>query len=85
MQVTPTDQPPELTPTLRRELKWFGLYFGLPFVALVGFDLLSRPSPIPLWRRLLSLEDTCTYGICFVLPGLFYAAKRLSQWLRGAN
>lgn len=62
---------------VRRELAFFGLAFGLPFVALVLLSVLTVPSPLPLWRRLVTLEDTCPYFVCIVIPLLVYAVARI--------
>jgi hypothetical protein len=50
------------------ELKWFVASFVIPIVALIGLDVAFSTSPLPVWRRLLTLEDTCSYGYCFILP-----------------
>ena len=30
--------------------------------------LATTPSPLPIWRRLVTLEDACPYGVCFIIP-----------------
>jgi len=65
-----------------RELRWFGLAFVLPFVAIVGLELALSRSPLPLWRRLTTLEDTCAYGACVLIPGLVYVAVTMTRLLR---
>jgi hypothetical protein len=57
---------------LRRELRWFAGFFVLPMLVLISMDLAIRKSPLPLWTRLTSLEDTCSYGICFIVPAILY-------------
>jgi hypothetical protein len=42
-----------------RELKWFVGWYVVPVLVLIGLDLVLHPSPLPLWKRLLTLEDTC--------------------------
>lgn len=63
-------------------MAFFGLAFGLPFIALVGLSALTARSPLPLWRRLATLEDTCPYFSCIVVPLVIYAVAR--AW-RGAR
>ncbi|HEV7428479.1 MAG TPA: hypothetical protein VGQ46_19140 [Thermoanaerobaculia bacterium] len=60
---------------MRKELRWFFLFFVLPMVVLIGIDLAFSSSPLPLWRRVTSLEDTCSYGICFIAPAILYLAS----------
>ena len=57
---------------IRRELRWFLGFFVLPMVVLISIDLAFSSSPLPLWRRVTSLEDTCSYGICFIVPTILY-------------
>jgi hypothetical protein len=57
---------------MRKELRWFFGFFVLPMVVLISIDLAFSHSTLPLWRRLTSLEDTCSYGICFILPAILY-------------
>ena len=57
---------------IRRELRWFLGFFMLPMVILISIDLAFSHSPLPLWRRVTSLEDTCSYGICFIVPAILY-------------
>lgn len=57
---------------IRRELRWFLGFFVLPMVVLISIDLAFSSSPLPLWRRVTSLEDTCSYGICFIVPAILY-------------
>ena len=59
---------------LKRELRWFFGFFVLPMAVLIGIDLAFSHSPLPLWRRVTSLEDTCSYGICFIAPAILYLA-----------
>ena len=63
---------------LVRELRWFGLGFGIPFLLMIGYDLATRPSPLSYWRRLTTLEDTCSYGACFILSAIAYGLVRLA-------
>jgi hypothetical protein len=60
------------TQSMRKELRWFFGFFVLPMVVLIGIDLAFSHSPLPLWRRITSLEDTCSYGICFIAPAIIY-------------
>ena len=69
---TPMPMPGRAT----RELRWFAGGFGLPFAAMILFDLTSRESPLSVSDRLLSLEDTCAYGTCLTIPLLAYAVVR---------
>jgi len=55
-----------------KELRWFCGFFLLPMVVLISIDLAFSHSPLPLWRRVTSLEDTCSYGICFIVPAILY-------------
>jgi hypothetical protein len=57
---------------MRKELRWFFGFFVLPMVVLISIDLAFSHSTLPLWRRLTTLEDTCSYGICFILPAILY-------------
>ena len=61
----------------RRELKILVLAFGVPFVALLVFDLVNTPSPLSWWKRILTFEDVCTHGMCFILPVIIYVCVRL--------
>jgi len=58
-----------------KELRWFIGFFVLPMVILISIDLAFSHSPLPLWRRVTSLEDTCSYGICFIAPAILYFAS----------
>jgi len=68
----------------KKELRWFLGVFVLPMVVLIGSDLAFSNSPLPLWRRVTSLEDTCSYGICFIAPAILYLASLLSRILMAA-
>jgi hypothetical protein len=57
---------------IAKELRWFLWFFGLPMVVLISIDLASSKSPLPLFKRLMTLEDTCSYGMCFVVPAIIY-------------
>jgi len=57
---------------MRNELRWFFGLFVLPMVILISIDLAFSHSPLPLWRRVTSLEDTCSYGVCFIAPAILY-------------
>jgi hypothetical protein len=52
--------------------------FGAPLVALIAFDLATRESPLSLALRMRTLEDTCSYGICFILPLFIYLPLRVA-------
>ena len=69
---------------MRKELRWFFGFFVLPMVILIGIDLAFSSSPLQLWRRVTSLENTCSYGICFIAPAILYLASLLIRILRGA-
>jgi hypothetical protein len=57
---------------IAKELRWFLWFFGLPMVVLISIDLASSKSPLPLFKRLMTLEDTCSYGACFIIPAILY-------------
>ena len=57
------------------EWRWFLGFFVLPMVILISIDLAFSNSPLPLWRRVTSLEDTCSYGLCFIVPAILYLAS----------
>ena len=61
----------------QRELKIFIVAFGMPFVALLVFDLVNTPSPLPWWRRVMTFEDLCIYWMCLMLPVITYVCVRL--------
>jgi len=69
---------------ISRELRWFVGLFVLPMVILISIDLAFSHSPLPLWRRVTSLEDTCSYGICFIVPAILYLASLVIRIVRGA-
>jgi hypothetical protein len=52
-------------------------------VALLALDLLTTSSPLPFWRRLLTLEDTCAYGLCVLIPAVVYLVVLLLRWTLG--
>ena len=62
---------------ITRELRFLAAFFVLPMIVLIGIDLAFSNSPLPLWRRVTSLEDTCSYGICFIVPAILYAGSLL--------
>ena len=61
---------------LRRESSLFAVAFGIPFFGILAAELLTSRSPLPLRDRLLTLEDTCVYGACVVVPLLVYGVVR---------
>jgi len=72
---------------MKRNLKWFFWGFIVPMLLLIGADIVSSKSQLPLWRRILTLEDTCAYGSCFILPAIFFAVVLFIRgfwlaWLR---
>ena len=69
---------------IARELRWFLGLFVLPMVILIGIDLAFSHSPLPFFKRLMTLEDTCSYGICFIVPAILYLASLVIRILRGA-
>jgi hypothetical protein len=69
---------------IARELRWFLGFFVLPMVVLIGIDLAFSSSPLPFFKRLMTLEDTCSYGICFIVPAILYLASLLIRIARGA-
>jgi hypothetical protein len=56
---------------IARELRWF-LGFFVPMVVWISIDLAFSNSPLPLFKRLMTLEDTCSYGACFIIPAILY-------------
>ena len=61
---------------LRRESFLFAVAFGIPFFGILAAELLTSRSPLLLRVRLLTLEDTCAYGACVVVPLLVYGVVR---------
>ena len=57
---------------IKRELWWFAVGFGIPFLTLGLAELLTTPSNLSIWERITGPEDICSYGICFVLPTAAY-------------
>jgi hypothetical protein len=57
---------------IARELRWFLGFFVLPMALMIGIDLAFSSSPLPFFKRLMTLEDTCSYGICFIVPAIVY-------------
>jgi hypothetical protein len=57
---------------IARELRWFLGFFVLPMVLMIGIDLAFSTSPLPFFKRLMTLEDTCSYGACFLVPTIIY-------------
>lgn len=57
---------------IAREIRWFLGFFLLPMVLLIGIELAFRSSPLPLFKRLMTLEDCCSYGSCFLVPAIIY-------------
>jgi len=39
---------------------------------LIGTELMISRSKLPRWRRVVTLEDTCAYGSCFILPAFLW-------------
>ena len=70
---------------IAREVRWFLGFFVLPMVLVIGIDLAFRPSPLPLFKRLMTLEDTCSYGSCFILPAIIYLAALGIRIVAGAR
>lgn len=67
-----------------RELRWLLGLFVLPMIVLISIDLAFSKSPLSLWTRLTSLEDTCSYGICFIAPAILYLASLAVRMAIGA-
>ncbi len=65
----------------KRELGWFAAGFVAPFAVLLLVEVVARPSPLPLWWRLLTFEDTCAYGYCLLLPAVVYGVVLLARSL----
>lgn len=65
----------------KHELFWFLGGFGLPFLAIVGFDLLTSRSTLPLVEKFVRLEDFCAYAMCLLIPSLLYLLARLGAGL----
>jgi hypothetical protein len=63
----------------KRELKWLGWGFGLPFILILCVDLSTGRSDATPWQRLRYMEDFCAYGSCIVLPFLTYTATLLGR------
>jgi len=57
---------------IKREAKWLFVAFIAPMVLLIGDGLVFTKSRLPLWRRVLTLEDTCAYGSCLIIPALIF-------------
>jgi hypothetical protein len=57
---------------IARELRWFLGFFVLPMVVWISIDLAFSNSPLPVFKRLMTLEDTCSYGACFIVPAIIY-------------
>jgi hypothetical protein len=57
---------------IARELRWFLGFFVLPMVVWISIDLAFRSSTLPFFKRLMTLEDTCSYGACFIVPAIVY-------------
>lgn len=57
---------------VKRESKWLMVAFIIQMALLIGAELLFTRSPLPLWRRVLTLEDTCAYDSCFIIPALIF-------------
>jgi len=57
---------------IARELRWFLGFFVLPMVVWISIDLAFSKSPLPFFKRLMTLEDTCSYGACFIVPAIVY-------------
>jgi hypothetical protein len=69
---------------IAKELRWFLGFFVLPMVVMIGIDLAFSSSPLPFFKRLMTLEDTCSYGICFIAPAILYLASLVIRIVRGA-
>jgi hypothetical protein len=57
---------------IARELRWFLGFFVLPMVVWISIDLAFSSSSLPFFKRLMTLEDTCSYGACFIVPAIVY-------------
>ena len=57
---------------IARELRWLLGFFVLPMVVWISIDLAFSSSPLPFFKRLMTLEDTCSYGACFIVPAIVY-------------
>jgi len=57
---------------IAREVHWFLGFFVLPMVLLIAIELAFRSSPLPFFKRVMTLEDTCSYGSCFLVPAIIY-------------
>jgi hypothetical protein len=72
---------------IKRESGWFLVGFVLPVVLLIGSELAFSKSPLPFWRRILTLEDTCAYWSCFIIPAFIFVCVLFvrgfwNAWLR---
>ena len=62
---------------LKREALYFAALFVLPCLALIGLDLATTESALPLRERLCTFEDVCVYGQCYFLPAFLYVGARI--------
>ena len=69
--------------TRTREAAWFFVFFALPCLGLVIHDMVRSPIPFP--QRLCTLEDTCAFYSCLILPGFVYALARGAILLGSAS
>jgi len=72
---------------MKREFKWLIVAFVIPMVLLIGAGLVFTKSSLPLWRRVLTLEDNCAYDSCLIIPALILICVLLvrgfwNAWLR---
>jgi len=68
-----------------RELRWFLGFFVLPMLVWISIDLAFSNSPLPLFKRLMTLEDTCSYGACFIFPAVVYVLALGIRLVAGAR
>ena len=54
------------------EVKWFAAGFVVPLGIVLVLEMAFIASTLPLWRRVLTLEDTCAYGLCFLIAAVVY-------------
>jgi len=65
--------------SIKRELKWLLWGFVAPLAAMVGYDLMFRPSSLSIWQRVTRPEDLCAYGSCVFVAVAIYVALMVGR------